>query len=426
MAACAVAASLLLATLLARQAAAELLPPLPVAPLLAEAPWRCRGPATGEHLPSLELAALWGDPPAANHTVTLVTQLTVDRLGMLENQCTTWTLPLVAAIYVPVTGQQVLGSTASTAATVELLQGHLAAFHRRMQQEAQCQLRLALFTEEQAADSADAFHPINALRNRGLQLAVTEAVLVLDVDFIVSEELIAELAIEEGWEALARRIRAGSAVVLPAFETPFDATGAWRLEHPPEAGRAVAFQAQAGGKQAAVQSFRNGTLLVFKTAEGGTFYEPTQFKRWAQSDDFYPISYTPSYEPDMILARALHPWYDERFAGYGWDKMGLPECFFHWGGSFVVHPRGFVVHVPHERSTTFHASMSDGKKRAYQLREVYTSLRAELEAGSYLPVVSFPERCSPLPGHSLRQATMDGSNLPKMQAIQQPMPAAPL
>lgn len=23
----------------------------------------------------------------------------------------------------------------------------------------------------------------------------------------------------------------------------------------------------------------------------------------------------------MILARALHPWYDERFAGYGWDKV---------------------------------------------------------------------------------------------------------
>lgn len=113
----------------------------------------------------------------------------------------------------------------------------------------------------------------------------------------------------------------------------------------------------------------------------------------------------------MILARALHPWYDERFVGYGWDKvrcmqcrtccvqqqcslavfarctclripqrwkvlrvispppqMGLPECLFFWGGSFVVHPHGFVVHVPHERSTTFHAYMKDGKKRSYEVR----------------------------------------------------------
>lgn len=37
-----------------------------------------------------------------------------------------------------------------------------------------CQLQLALFTEEQAADNPDAVYPINALRNRGIQLAVTE------------------------------------------------------------------------------------------------------------------------------------------------------------------------------------------------------------------------------------------------------------
>lgn len=191
---------------------------------------------------------------------------------------------------------------------------------------------------------------------------------MLDVDFVISAELGTELASGAGWEALARRIRAGSAVVLPAFETPFDATGAWQLDHPPEAGRAVALAAQAGGKQAAVESFRNGTLLVFKAGEGGNFYEPTQHKRWAQSNDYFPISYSPSYEPDMILARALHPWYDERFVGYGWDKMGLPECLFFWGGSFVVHPHGFVVHVPHERSTTFHAYMKDGKKRSYEVR----------------------------------------------------------
>lgn len=49
-------------------------------------------------------------------------------------------------------------------------------------------------------------------------------------------------------------------------------------------------------------------------------------------------------------------------------QMGLPECLFYWGGSFVVHPRGFVVHVPHERSATFHASMKDNKKGAYEVR----------------------------------------------------------
>lgn len=198
-----------------------------------------------------------------------------------------------------VCAEQFLPCTTAHSLTSSL---HASAHHLCV--TAKCQLQLVLFTEERAADSADAFYPINALRNRGLQLAGTEvrwpkaarpcrdfpplvlvgptawlrlaaeerssmhvpcsgcisrgmtcirawwpalqAVLLLDVDFIVSAELGSELAAEESWEALARRIRAGSAVVLPAFETPFDATGAWRLEHPPETGRALAFEVQAG------------------------------------------------------------------------------------------------------------------------------------------------------------------------------------
>ena len=72
--------SLLLAAVLAGTALGALPPPLPVAPLLAEAPRRCRGPAPSEPpLPILTMAALWGNAPATNRTVTLVTQLSVDR-----------------------------------------------------------------------------------------------------------------------------------------------------------------------------------------------------------------------------------------------------------------------------------------------------------------------------------------------------------
>lgn len=62
---------------------------------------------------------------------------------------------------------------------------------------------------------------------------------------------------------------------------------------PYAAARIAAAHVRAGGKQAAVESFRNGTLLVFKAGEGGNFYEPTQHKRWAQSNDYFPISYSP-------------------------------------------------------------------------------------------------------------------------------------
>ena len=72
--------SLLLAAVLAGTALGALPPPLPVSPLLAKAPRRCRGPAPNESpLPILTMAAVWGKASATNGTVTLVTQLSVDR-----------------------------------------------------------------------------------------------------------------------------------------------------------------------------------------------------------------------------------------------------------------------------------------------------------------------------------------------------------
>ncbi|KAL4423752.1 hypothetical protein ABPG75_001053 [Micractinium tetrahymenae] len=326
---------------------------------------------------------------------------------MLENQCTTWPMPLVATVHVPVSGSKVLGSTGKTAATLDALKGQLAAFSARMQKEGECQLQLALFTEEQAADNPDAVYPINALRNRGIQMAVTEArqivgslvILLLDIDFIVSEELTADLATAAGWEALMRRLQAGTAVALPAFETPYDVTGAWRLQSGAvEGGTAVAFQAAAGGKRAAVDLFHNGSLLVFKEKESDFMFGPTQYRRWMVTDDFYPISFKLGHEPFILMARALTPWYDERFTGYGCNKSPLLGCIFHWGGSFAVHPRGFVVHVPHERSPSFFAFRGDVEGRARRERELWEFYDQEvtkpLEAGRFLPVTSFPERCS--------------------------------
>lgn len=79
MRACRLSTALLLAALIAGPAQGTLPPVLPVSPLLAGAQLRCRGPTPGIRLPSLSMAALWGKPSASNRTVTLVTQLSMDR-----------------------------------------------------------------------------------------------------------------------------------------------------------------------------------------------------------------------------------------------------------------------------------------------------------------------------------------------------------
>lgn len=54
---------------------------------------------------------------------------------MLENQCMTWPMPLVATVHVPVSGSTVLGSTGRAAATLDELKVQLAAFHARMRKD---------------------------------------------------------------------------------------------------------------------------------------------------------------------------------------------------------------------------------------------------------------------------------------------------
>lgn len=51
---------------------------------------------------------------------------------------------------------------------------------------------------------------------------------------------------------------------------------------------------------------------------------PTDYKRWLEAARPYAIQYEEGYEPYVIIARQLVPWYDERFVGYRKNKVGGP------------------------------------------------------------------------------------------------------
>lgn len=55
------------------------------------------------------------------------------------------------------------------------------------------------------------------------------------------------------------------------------------------------------------------------------FYPPghkaSNYPLWFASDTPYPISFKVGYEPYLLVSRRHIPWYDERFRGYGWDKV---------------------------------------------------------------------------------------------------------
>lgn len=64
-----------------------------------------------------------------------------------------------------------------------------------------------------------ALYPVNAMRNRALANARTEAVLLLDVDFWPSAELSELMQKPAKYASLMTALQKGSAVVLPAYET---------------------------------------------------------------------------------------------------------------------------------------------------------------------------------------------------------------
>lgn len=386
--------ALLLAALVALRLAAAAQTREPP-PLLLTAQRRCRPPLPEERIPALDLVAEWGAPPADHRSVTLVSQLSLDRLDKLENQCRAWPLPLAAAVYVPSQYGFLLGRPpGQPPLLLTSVVERLGRFHALMQREGRCHLQLALYREDLGGDGVALAHmyPFNAMRNRVLQLATTQAVLIADVDLLVGAA--EELGTPKGWAAMRPWLEAGAAVVLPAFETPFDVTGHVKLPHPEAVGRAAAFRAVSGGKAGAVESFRNGSLLVVKAKEEPRASSAAQYEKWAAADDFYAIPFEGNYEPYVIVNRTLLPWYDEQYRAHAFDKVTHARCFWSWGGTFVVHPQAFLVHVPHERSPTYHATYANNWEQGSKIGALYWQLQQDLLAGNYTPVTSFAaERC---------------------------------
>ena len=52
----------------------------------------------------------------------------------------------------------------------------------------------------------------------------------------------------------------------------------------------------------------------------------TNYKKWFTSAEPYAIKFRSGYEPYVLVARKIMPWYDERFRGYGWDKVRRRPC----------------------------------------------------------------------------------------------------
>lgn len=309
---------------------------------------------------------------------------------MLRGQCRTWGDRIAATVYVPYItnfGAASLETKAVNGSSIEDIVAFLDDFHGKLEVETgACALDLELVMEKFTTwdDDNVTLYPFNALRNRALMLAKTEAIVLLDVDFLPSQSLPQTYQNRPGSYAdlLQVLVEEKTAYVLPAFETKQQGAD----------GRVVAKNVAKRGKLAAVNAWNHGNIAGFQVSQYPAGHSPTDFGKWISTIEAYNIEYLKGFEPYIMISRRYVPWYDERFRGYGRDKIvHLTHLAEQLEIKMRVHRSGFVIHSPHAKSSTFKTTKETGQWDA--LLDLYVRVRQDISIREFVPVTSFAKHC---------------------------------
>ncbi|XP_021113998.1 LARGE xylosyl- and glucuronyltransferase 1 isoform X3 [Heterocephalus glaber] len=216
--------------------------------------------------------------PATDGTdVTLVAQLSMDRLQMLEAICKHWEGPISLALYLSdAEAQQFLRYAQGS----EVLMGrHNVGYH-------------IVYKEGQ-------FYPVNLLRNVAMKHISTPYMFLSDIDFLPMYGLYEYLRKSVIQLDLANTKKA---MIVPAFETL-----RYRLSFPKS-------------KAELLSMLDMGTLFTFRYHVWTKGHAPTNFAKWRTATTPYRVQWEADFEPYVVLRRDC-PEYDRRFVGFGWNKV---------------------------------------------------------------------------------------------------------
>ena len=239
--------------------------------------------------------------PRNTYDVTLTTQLSVDRLHMVELLSTHWDGPMSIAIY------------ASDQEAQLVLQYVYSSPILKSRKD------IGIHIVYKSGN----FYPVNYLRNVALVNTHTPYVFLSDVDFLPMVGLNRYLC-----EA-ARVLSSGNrALVIPAFETLL-----YRFDFP-------------SNKDELLEMLSDGRVHTFRHDVWPRGHAPINYDHWKTAKVPYQIKWAPDFEPYILVTRNVTK-YDERFVGFGWNKVSHSMELNAQGYEFVVLPDAFVVHMPH-------------------------------------------------------------------------------
>lgn len=343
-----------------------------------------------DELPSLVSVQKWtSSKERPRESISLVTQLSMDRLPALEIQCITWPDHLVAVVYIPMMGNSSGGPPLLPlfrhTSLDDIIRG-IDSFHNFMETTAACAFHIEVVGQFVAPGIFPGPYPINSLRNRALNLCPTDLIIPVDADFVATPMLglpgpgYRDRAVYSQMQSMAAKRQA---LVLPSLEL----TNKWQDL---TLARNVARDVVIAGKRMASGALKGSALAPYRAPEDSLLRDISNTTRWAGNSDpsLYEVSMDPQAEPIVLLSLATVPWFDERFV----DLCGGASTWFSHltatNFSFLVHPYGFVVHVPHTRTPPSSQYMEVQRKlRQSRMDLMRKHAVEEIEAGTYVPVL---------------------------------------
>merc|ERR1712173_399937 len=133
--------------------------------------------------------------------------------------------------------------------------------------------------------------------------------------------------------------------------------------------------------------YEAGDVTGFHVRNFPAGHKPTNFTKWLDAEEPYQVEYQHCFEPYVLMRRDTVPSYDERFRGYGMNKivhlMAISKT-----AQFHVLPKVWLMAIPHERSRDWHrtlASKHSERDRFLEMQALFEVVKNELRATPFLP-----------------------------------------
>ncbi|KAG0344791.1 hypothetical protein BG004_004175 [Podila humilis] len=277
--------------------------------------------------------------PFDKEEVTITTLITENRFGVFKKLVRNYRGPISVSLWIR---------------DDEFKDQHFAALHELYESEPLLRKYVDFHV---VVDRFD--FQLNMWRNVARLFARTNYFMLLDVDFHICTDLKKHL--RENAEAM-RLLRAGSALILPAFEYTHEEDGVDSATFPKI-------------KKDVEPLVNDKKLMAFHSAKFVPGHGATNYSKWfsGEGDEIYKVtSFNYKYEPYVVLKKEGTPWCDERFVGYGANKAACLYEIYISGIDYYVLPKDFLIHQSHAYPES---KRSGGRKLN---AELYTAFRDEL------------------------------------------------